>query len=218
MPSGRARRPSPRSAGKLQADITELELGSGTLSAQITAIMSETVPRYALRAKIESIEAGPASTLLLGATVAHRARHRHRRPDEHRLLAARDHRPPAGKASLALPEGGRVALDAKALTQAAKTGTRGWAKLARSPASVDKLEVQARHHTTAMAFPEKVEVRSGNLTLAASGRLGLDDGYMDVRLTWKSIPQADQSPKPTDAAGETVSLRGPWYAPIVRIE
>ena len=55
-------------AGKLQADITELELGSGTLSAQITAIMSEIVPRYVLRAKIENIETGPASTLILGAT------------------------------------------------------------------------------------------------------------------------------------------------------
>jgi hypothetical protein len=69
-----------------------------------------------------------------------------------------------------------------------------------------------------IAFPEKVEVLSGNLTLAASGRLDLDDGYMDVRLTWKQTPSADQPPKPAGTSGETVSLRGPWYAPIVRSE
>lgn len=205
------------SAGKLQADITELELGSGILSAQITAIMTETVPKYALRAKIEGIDAGQASTLLLGAAVL-----------TGRATVTADLTSTGytlheivgrlrGKASLALPEGGRVALDAKALSQAAKTGAYGWTKLARAPASVDKLDVLADVYN-GIAFPEKVEVRSGNLTLAASGRLDLDDGYMDMRLTWKPIPQADQPPRPADAGGETVSLRGPWYAPIVRLE
>ena len=204
-------------AGKLQADITELELGSGILSAQITAIMSEVVPRYALRAKIESIEAGPASMLLLGAVaLSGRATVTADLTSTgyslHEII-----RRLSGKAALTLPEGGRVALDAKALSQAAKAGTHGWAKLARSPASVDKLEVQA-HIFEGVAFAQVVDARSGGSTLAASGRLGLEDGNMDVRLTWKSAPSADQPPKAADSAGVTVILRGPWYAPIVRSE
>jgi AsmA protein len=201
--------------GKLQADITELELGSGILSAQITATMTEAVPKYVLRAKIEGLDAGPASTLLFGAAVL-----------TGRATVTADLKSTGytlhevvgrlrGKAALALPEGGRLALDAKALSQAAKAGTYGWIKLARAPASVDKLDVQADIYN-GMAFPERVEVRAGNLGLIASGRLDLDDGYMDMRLTWKPETPADQPP--TDAPGETVSLRGPWHAPIVRTE
>jgi AsmA protein len=202
--------------GKLQADITELELGSGTLSAQITAIMSEIVPRYALRAKIESIEAGPVSTLLLGAPVL-----------AGRVTVTADltsagyslHeivRRLSGKTALTMPDGGRLALDAKALREAAKTGTHGWVELARSPASVNKLEAQALV-IDGIAFAEMTEARSGGLTLTASGRLGLDDGNMDLRLTWRSVPPAGEAPKHTDG-GATVSLRGPWHDPIVRGE
>ena len=55
-------------AGKLRADIAEVELPSGgTLSAQVTAIMTEAVPRYAVRAKVESLEMGPATARLLGS-------------------------------------------------------------------------------------------------------------------------------------------------------
>src|SRR6185503_18087813 len=55
-------------AGKLRADIAEVELPSGgSLSAQVTAIMTEAVPRYAVRAKVESLEMGPATARLLGS-------------------------------------------------------------------------------------------------------------------------------------------------------
>ena len=203
-------------AGKLQADITELELSSGTLSAQITAIMSEVVPRYVLRAKIENIETGPASTLILGATaLAGRATVTADLTSTgyslHEIV-----RRLSGKATLTMPEGGRVALDAKALREAAKAGTRGWARLARSPASVEQLEAQALI-IDGVAFATAIQARSSSSTLAASGRLGLDDGNMDVRLTWKSNLAADRPPKPADG-GETLSLRGPWYDPIVRGE
>jgi AsmA protein len=203
-------------AGKLQADITELELSSGTLSAQVTAIMSEIVPRYALRAKIEKIDAGPASTLLLGAAaLTGRATVTADLTSTgyslHEIV-----RRLSGKIALALPEGGRLALDAKTLREAAKAGTRGWAKLARSPASVEKLEAKALI-IDGVAFAEVTQAGSASLSLAASGRLGLDDGNMDVRLTWKSTLPADQATRPA-GAGTTVSLRGPWYDPIVRGE
>ena len=54
-------------AGKLQADLTELELNSGNATAQVMAIMSEAMPRYALRGKIENVDAGAMTALWLGA-------------------------------------------------------------------------------------------------------------------------------------------------------
>jgi AsmA protein len=201
-------------AGKLQADITELELSSGTLSAQITAIMSELVPRYALRAKIEKIDAGPASTLLLGAAaLTGRATVTADLTSAgyslHEIVKRL-----SGKVALTLPEGGRLALDAKTLHEAAKAGTRGWTRLARSPASVEKLEARALI-IDGVAFAEITQAGSGNLSLAASGRLGLDDGNMDMRLSWKSTLPADQASR---RAGAAVSLRGPWHDPMVRGE
>jgi AsmA protein len=202
--------------GKLQADITELELGSGTLSAQISAGMNEIVPRYGLRAKIEGIEAGPVSAQLLGAPVlTGRATVtvdlRSTGYSLHEIV-----RRLSGKAALTLPDGGRLALDAEALREAVQKGTHGWFELARSPARVDKLEAQALL-IEGVAFAEVTEARSGSRTLTASGRLGLDDGNLDLRLTWRSEPPAGQPPKPGDADA-TVSLRGPWYDPVARVD
>jgi AsmA protein len=203
-------------AGKLQADITELELSSGTLSAQVTAIMSEVVPRYVLRARIENIETGPASTLILGVpALGGRATLTADLTSSGYSLHEVTRRL-SGRAALTMPEGGRMALDAKALREAAKAGTRGWAGLTRSLASVEQLEAQALI-IDGVAFVTGVQARSGSMALAASGRLGFDDGNMDVRLTWKSNLAADRSPKPADG-GETLSLRGPWYDPVVRSE
>jgi AsmA protein len=203
-------------AGKLQADITELELNSGTLSAQVTAIMSEDVPRYALRAKLENVEAGPASTLLLGASaLAGRATLSVDLTSSGYSLYEVVRRL-SGKAAMAMPEGGRLALDAKALRAAAKTGARGWAGLAKAQMSIDKLEARALI-IGGVAFAEEMYARAGALALAATGRLGLDDGNMDVRLALKGDVPPDQPIKLSDlAGGETVTLRGPWNDPLVR--
>jgi hypothetical protein len=54
--------------------------------------------------------------------------------------------------------------------------------------------------------------------LALAGRIGLVDGNMDARLTLKRNAPADQSLRPTDTGGETVSLRGPLSEPVLRGE
>jgi AsmA protein len=195
-------------AGTLRADVTELELNSGTLSAQVTAVMNETVPRFALRAKAENIETAPASVLLLGAAaLAGRATLSADLTSSGYSLSEIVRRL-SGKTALAMPEGARLALDLRALREAAKAGSRGWRQLAKSHVAVDRLEAQALIKD-GVASVDALQARSGNLTVTASGRLGLDDANMDVRLTLK----------PADlTGGETVSLRGPWYDPILRGE
>ena len=201
-------------AGRLQAVIPELDLNSGTLSAQVTAIMSEVMPRYALRAELKNFDAGPASTLLLGAaSLTGRAT---LTVD----LTSTGYSPPeiikrlSGKAELTLPEGGRLALDLKALAGVAKSGARGWAQLAKSQTAVERLEARALI-IDGVAFLEKMQAHSGSVALAGSGRFGLHDGNMDIRLTLKSNSPADQAPK---VGSDTVTLRGPWHEPAVRAE
>src|SRR5262249_5324232 len=159
-------------AGKLHADIAELELSSGTLSAQVTAIMSELAPRYALRAKIDNMEAGPASSRLLGApALSGRASVSLDLTSTGYSLSEISRRL-SGKAALSMPEGGRVAVDLKAVRQAAKAGAQGWAALAKSHTNVQRLEARALI-IDGVAFAEEAQARAGDVAVTLAGRLGL---------------------------------------------
>jgi AsmA protein len=204
--------------GMLRADVTELEVNSGTLTAQVTANMSEVVPAFALRAKVENIDTGPTSALLLGgAALGGRATLSADLKSSGYSLSDIVRRL-SGTTELAMPEGGRLALDLKALREAAKAGGRGWRKLGKSHVSVDRLKAQARIGD-GVARLDALEARAGTLALTASGRLGLEDASIDMRLTLRPDPPADLPPKLADMAGsETVTLRGPWHDPVLRQE
>jgi uncharacterized protein involved in outer membrane biogenesis len=202
-------------AGKLQADITELEMASGTATAQVTAIMSEAMPRYALRAKIENVDTSTATALGLGSA-----------PLTGRATLTADLtsigyspteiiRRLSGKTSLSIAEGGRLSLDLKALRSAAAAGdTRDWVKLARSPINIDQLEARALI-IDGVAFADVLQARSGTAGLGASGRLGLNDGNLELRLTVKQNVPTDRPLSSIDlVGGDVVYLRGPWQDPV----
>jgi AsmA protein len=206
-------------AGKLHADIAELEMpGGGTLTAQVTAIMTEAAPRYAVRAKVESLEMGPATARLLGApALAGRAGLTFDLTSTGYSLTELTRRL-SGKAALSMPEGGRVALDLRAVRKAAKPGQRGWAGLARSHTNVERLEGRALI-IEGVAFAEDIQARSGDLVLALGGRLGLVDGHMDARLVLKPAAPSDAAARTAETGvSETVTLRGPWPDPVLRSE
>jgi AsmA protein len=205
-------------AGKLHADITELELPfGGTVSAQVTTIMSEAAPRYAVRAKLDNVETGPATAQLLGApALAGRANVELDLTSTGYSLAEVT-QSLSGKAALAMPEGGRLALDLRALRQAAKSGANGWASLAKAQTSVDRLEARALI-IDGVAFAEETQARAGDNALTLGGRLGLVDGNMEVRLNLKSNVPHDQPVKLWDAGGETLTVSGAWSEPVLRGE
>jgi AsmA-like C-terminal region len=208
-------------SGKLHADIAELEVpGGGTLTAQVTAIMTEAAPRYAVRAKAENLEMGPASASFLGSpALTGRAGLTFDLTSTGYSLTELARRL-SGKAALSMPEGGRVALDLRAVRQAAKAGHRGWVGLAKSHTNVERLEARSLI-IDGVAFAEDIQARAGTLALALAGRFGLVDGNMDARLLLKSDAPPDGSQKPADSANvanEAVTLRGPWPDPLLRSE
>jgi AsmA protein len=206
-------------AGKLHADIAEVELsGGGTLSAQVTAIMTEAAPRYAVRAKAESMEMGPATAKLLGSpALTGRAGLTLDLTSTGYSLTELTRRL-SGKAALSMPEGGRMALDLKAVRQAAKAGRRGWAAVAKSHTNVERLEARSLI-IDGVAFAEDIQARAGDVALALAGRLGLVDGNMDARLVLKPGTVSEASAPPADTPGsEAVTLRGPWPDPVLRGE
>jgi AsmA-like protein len=206
-------------AGKLHADIAEVELpAGGTLSAQVTAIMTETAPRYAVRAKVESMEMGPATTRLLGSSALTGRGGLTLDLTSTGYTLTELTRRLSGKAALSMPEGGRLALDLRAVRQAAKGGQRGWAALAKSHTNVERLEARSLI-IDGVAFADDIQARAGDLALALVGRLGLVDGNMDARLVLKQGASSDASQRTAEAgASEAVTLRGPWPDPVLRGE
>jgi AsmA protein len=205
-------------SGKLLADVAELELHSGKVSAQVTANTNEIVPRYTLRGKVENFEAGSAAASLLGtpalsgrSTLSLDVAAAGQTPAE--LL-----RGLSGKATFTMAEGGRVALDVKALrAAAAKTdGSAGWGPLAKGQTSLDQIEARALIRDGVL-ITETVQARAGAMGLAASGRVDLSERTLDLQLSVKPNAPADRPLKPADMAdAEGVTLRGFWQEPFVR--
>ena len=103
-------------SGKLLADIAELELYCGKLSAQVTANANELVPRYTLRGKIENLDCaarpGPCCSARRSSPAARRS------PSISRAIGqtpAELLRRLSGKATLTMADGGRLGLDMKSL-------------------------------------------------------------------------------------------------------
>ena len=204
-------------SGKLLADIAELELHAGKVSAQITANTNEIVPRYTLRGKVENFEAGPAGAALFGANLLTG------RSTLTLDIAAAGQTPAeilralSGKATLTMAEGGRVGLDIKALRAAAKAnGPPGWGLLAKGQTSLEQIEARALLRDGVL-ITETVQARSGAMGLAASGRVDLSERTLDLHLALTPNAPTDRPLKAADMAGaEAVTVRGFWQEPFVR--
>ncbi|MGE0853072.1 MAG: AsmA-like C-terminal region-containing protein [Hyphomicrobiaceae bacterium] len=204
-------------SGKLLADIAELEVHAGKVNAQVTVNSNETLPRYTVRGKIESFDAGSAATALLGSpvitgrsTLSVDLQGTGQTPVE--LL-----RRLSGKATLAMADGGRVGLDMKALKSVAKSSVSpGWGPLAKAQTSIENVEARAVIRNGVL-FTEVLRARSGAAGIAASGRVDLAERTLDLRLLTKPGVPTDRPLKSADMAGaESVTVRGSWLEPFVR--
>jgi AsmA protein len=205
-------------SGRLLAELAELELPSGVLSGQITADSDELVPRYTLRGKIENLETGSASAWLFGGAVLTGRSTLFLDVAGIGQTPAELLRQFSGKATLSVPEGGKLQVDLNALRAAAKDNAQtGW-KLAKGQIALEPFEVKAVVQN-GVVIAEVPCARGGGLALGATGRVDLTEQNIDVRLLLKPNAPSDRPLKPADLAdAETVGLRGPWQAPYVRAE
>jgi AsmA protein len=207
-------------SGELLADIAELDLYAGKVSAHITANANEIVPRYTLRGKLEGFDAGTAGPALLGANVLAG------RSTLSLDIAASGQTPAevlrsaSGKAALAMADGGKLGLDVKALRAAAAKagGAPGWGVLAKGQTSLDQVEARGLIRD-GVIITEHVQARSGTLGLAASGRVDLSERTLDLHLSVVPNAPADRPLKTPELKGaEAVTLRGFWQEPLVRLQ
>jgi AsmA protein len=205
-------------SGKLLADIAELELHSGTASAQITTNTNELVPNYTLRGKIENFEAGHAGTALLGSALLSGRSTLSVDISSDGQTPAEVLRKLSGKATLIMGEGGRLALDLKALRAAQAGAPPGWGALAKGQTALDQVEARAVIQD-GVVIGDTVLARSGTFGISASGRIDLVEGTLDVRLAMKANVAAGRPLKPEEMSGaQAVTVHGSWFEPFVRPE
>jgi AsmA protein len=216
--------------GKLLADVAELELPTGSASAQITADVSALVPLYTLRARVENFEAGPVATALFGASLVTGRSVLSMELTSSGQTPAELLRRLCGKSTLRMPEGGKLALDLKALRSAAKGGGKGGAQssansgtesgegaaaLTKGQTSVQQIEVQLRIEDGVL-MTDTALARSDTSGLLASGQVDLSARTMDVKLIAKANPPQDRPLAPADlSGGDMIAVRGAWNAPAV---
>ena len=153
-------------------------------SAQVTANANEIVPRYTLRGKVESFDAGPRRR---GLVRRQRCSPAARRSPSTSTAAGQTPaemlRGLSGKAALTMAEGARVALDIKALRGRGQ-GRRRRPAGARWPRDrpVSSRSRPARSSATACSSPSWCRPAPAPLGLAASGRVDLAERTLDLHL------------------------------------
>ena len=204
-------------SGKMIADIAELELAAGArASAQVAIDTNDGSPTYSLRGRVENFEAGQASAAVFGATVLAGRSTLVLDVASHGETPAQVMRRLSGKASLAMPEGGRLALDIKALRGAVTAeASSGWGALGKGQTSLEQVEARAMLRDGVL-FADVVRGAAGSIGLGAVGQVDIVDGRLDLNIAVKPNVPTDRPLTSADlAGGETVSLRGSWQEPVV---
>ena len=108
-----------------------------------------------------------------------------------------------------MPEGGRVAMDMKALRTAAKAnGPPGWGLLAKGQTNLELVEARALIRGGVL-LTEMVQARSGAAGLAASGRVDLAERTLDLHAFHEAQRPHRPAAQGADMAGaEGVTMRG----------
>jgi AsmA protein len=205
-------------SGKLLGELAELELQSGVASGQFTADTNELVPRYGLRGKIDNLEASAAAAAVFGSGALSGRAMLFIELSGSGQTPAELLRGLSGRATLSLPEGGRLQLDVNALRAAAREGAAGWGQLAKGQTALEPFEAKAAIDN-GVVIPEQACARGGGFGLAAAGRIDMVEHTLDVRLNVKANPPGDRPLRAADLEdGEAITLRGSWQAPLVRAE
>ncbi len=204
-------------AGQFQADLIELDLQPGTANGRVFLSVEE--PEAALRMEFEATRADlrPLSASLLNVPLIQgigtlKARFASRFQDGASLMEELD-----GSVTVAVKDGGQLALDIVRLVEMAKADNLlGWPIEATNNTPFDALNANVILRD-GRAFADRVRIASGNGTLVADGAVNLPDRQLYLRLDVSALSDgvADLRSLPRPA---TLMLRGPWAEPAIHLE
>lgn len=188
-------------AGKLLADVAEMELGAATANLELTADTNEVVPRYTLKGKIQNFDAAQSAAALLSVapwtgkgTLTVDLIGTGQVPGEVvRTLS--------GKAALVMPQGARVPMDLKALKALAKQGPQsGWTSILKGQTTLEAVDLRASVAGGMMSI-ETMPIKTVPPVIGVMGTINLIEGELDVHLA---------------PGAEALSITGPIRSPLLK--
>jgi AsmA protein len=200
--------------GRLQADMAELEIESGTAGAQLSIDLNQSSPKALIKARLRGVDAGRVlaaplrrNALLGRANVSFEGTLGG--PSIGETLATME-----GKGSFDLVEPGRIGIDIQALVHAARNAaTVDWTAAGKGTTAVDTLTARFRLLNGALTI-ESIQARSGTAMMVGSGRLDVPGRLMDVSIA--TGPSASPGEAPMTAQ-DILALRGTWDAPAISL-
>lgn len=219
MPFGRAAVSVALKAGRLLADIAEIEIATGQATGQISIDVTQPKMRVTVRGKADNANIasligeersrtsldGRANIVLdthaSGSTVAE-------------LLGSL-----GGKVAILMPSGGRIGFDGRAaVAMAQQQDIFGWTAPLRTSTMFDQLEVRLVGNDGWLKV-ETAKVKLADTLLLGDGSFDIKSQLLDLRL----ISNNTEKPKGAGdgagnvySGGSAASVAGPWWSPAIR--
>jgi AsmA family len=206
-------------AGKMIADVAELEIDDGTRGGgQLRIDTNGAEPTYDIRGKLRSLDLGRAGRAIFGhPTIEGRGdvtvEVTSAGEDGTAVLSSL-----GGKLWVSLNEGGRFGLDVDQLAKAAASTPQSsgiWQAASQSGMSIDTLDARFEV-ANGVIRTEAAQAVTGSRAVNAEGVIDLPANRLDVELAIGEKPVADAAPAPSTPQDiQVIDLRGPWVEPHV---
>lgn len=199
--------------GRLQIDMAELEIESGSAGGQLWADLNEASPKANLKMKLRGVDVGRVlaeplrrNPLLGKANVTFEGTVGGRTLGEAVATLA-------GRGNFDLVEPGRLGLDLTALVHAAKaSAVVGWSAAGKGGTTLESLSGRFRVLNGALTL-ETVLARSGSQALVGSGRIDVPGRLLDMSVAAGPANGGDQQL----ASQEVLLMRGTWDQPSISL-
>lgn len=211
--TGRAAVSVALSKGRMQADIVELEIESGSAGGQLSLNLNDEAPKAAIKVRIKGIDAGRtlAAQLKRNPLLGRSNVNFEGTLSGNSLAEAVTS--VSGRGQFELAEPGRIGIDVPALVHAArKSGVVGWAAAGKGVTAVESLGGRFRVLNGAITI-EAMQARVGSSVLVGSGRLDVPARLMDMSIA-TGPAGAGEAPI---TAQDILLLRGTWDTPAISL-
>ncbi len=205
-------------AGKMLADIAELEIDDGTRGGgQLRIDTNGSQPSYDVHVKLESIDLGQAGKAIFGhPTIQGRG-------DVTIDLAADGDsgdtllRSLGGKLCVTLGEGGQLGVDINQLVSAASSPQPAtlWRTAASTAIPIDRLDARFAV-VNGVIRTETAQATAGARAMKADGAIDLSAHSLDIELAIGDRARADAGEDAKPAPREVIDLHGPWAQPTLQ--
>ena len=203
------------SRDRMLADIGAVEFDGGRAGGQVIADMSGPVPKFAVRGKIEDVDASRATLGLFGhAVLSGRATLTadltSTGVDVEEFLKSS-----SGRLNFALRNGGKLGLDLAGLVSGVqKRALIGWGTYGRNPMAFDELDASFLVKAGRL-IGEDVQAKSGDVVTRMDGTIDVLAASLNLQV--KRGPTEDLPVPPSRTAQpRSIEISGPWARPSIR--